>query len=58
MSTILNGPDLTVQQRKLQEQFAEQYRGFLRAAARRLEPDPKTRHEIYRRLNCASEDQP
>lgn len=58
MNTLPETPAPTAQQRELIQRFIEEYRGYLRAAARRLEPDYQTRHEIYRRLNCAPEDQP
>jgi hypothetical protein len=55
-NTLRNGPNPTVREHVLQQRFAEYYRGLLRAAARGLEPDRQTRHQIYRLLNCAPEE--
>ncbi|MFH1444021.1 MAG: hypothetical protein ABIG34_01370 [Candidatus Peregrinibacteria bacterium] len=40
----------------LQERFAEEYKGYLRAAVRVLERDHKTRSQFYDVLKCESEE--
>jgi len=42
----------------LKQRFPEAYAAILRAAARKLEPDTETRHQIYTLLNCTPKEQP
>jgi len=42
---------------ELRSQFPEEYGAILRAAARSLESDPRTRQQLYALLNCAPEKQ-